>query len=273
MMRRGVAAGLVVLGVAMAAGPARGQGLVWSLPPDGTWVRYAGDYVQTDTRADVVPGTPNTEMLTWQRQLTISSVGGMQADYDGKTVPARWLEFKVVTGPVQNGMIVPGPGGQRIYKVLVPESAVIGDVRDEAGIPVSYLPVIKGYRKLGEGEAQEITSGVLQVYPLLTLLEHYEDLKKVAEGQDPGIPLGAVQATEYEGEKVFETRRMRSTNRAKLWRSPDVPFGLAKWTVTLQREVKEPSQPRSEFKETSTITETMAAQATGADAQSELPVP
>ena len=274
MMRRIFVCAAALAGASLSFGPpaVHAQGLLWSLPPDGSWVRYEGEYTQVNERPDQVAGA---ETLTWRRRLEIKSVGQETVDQDGQTIPARWIEFKSVTGNVKNGMIVPGPGGERIYKVLVPESAVTGKIADEANIPVAYLPIVRGWQKLGEGEPTPIESGVLQVYPVLTLIGPYRDLEAVSEqAEDPMTNLQQpVTATTYQGELVMENRVTRTTNRGELWRTDEVPFGLARWRVELVREEKKSNEPRTEFEKTSTITVDMKAQATGSDAQSDLAVP
>lgn len=274
-MHRLIAFGVVFVLVCGGLGlgtAAHAQGLVWSLPPDGSWVRYEGEYVQKNERPDEVAGA---ESITWRRRLEIKSVGQEMVEHRGETVPGRWLEFHVVTGNVKNGMIVPGPGGERIYKVLVPEPAVTGQLADRDGIPVAYLPIAKGWQKVGDGEPTAIESGVLQVYPVLTLIGPYRNLEAASEqAEDPMVTLQQpVTAVKHQGELVTENHTTRTTNRGELWRSDEVPFGLARWRVELLREEKKSNEPRSEFKKKSTITVDMKALAMGADAQSALVVP
>ena len=52
-----------------------------------------------------------------------------------------------------------------------------------------------------------------------------------------------------------------------------VPFGLARWRVTVRRQAKDKAAPRSQFIDASTFDEEMRAESTGSDAQSELAVP
>ena len=137
---------------------ANAQGVVWKLPEDGTWVRYEGNYKQIETRAS--SGQADLE-IEWIQHLTIKSVGKQEAEFEGKTVPCRWLELKIQTGKKSEAGINPGPVGQTIYKVLVPEHRVVGKLKDEETIPVSYLSIVKGYRKEGAKEAETLTGSVL----------------------------------------------------------------------------------------------------------------
>ena len=103
------------------------QGLIWNLPEDGSLVHYEGTYRQVEAQPGSSEG--NLEM-EWIRHLTIKSVGKEDAEYRGQTVPCRWIEFKLQTGRVKDGLIATGTVGERIYKVLVPESAIIGQTRN-----------------------------------------------------------------------------------------------------------------------------------------------
>ena len=87
---------IALFGLNLGAAPrANAQGLIWKLPADGTWIRYEGTYQQIETRSNT-GGTDLT--IQWIQHLTIKSVGALEAEFEGKTVPCRWLEFKVQTG-------------------------------------------------------------------------------------------------------------------------------------------------------------------------------
>lgn len=247
------------------------QGLIWSLPDDGAWVRYEGTYKQVELRPGSVEG--NIEPEPWIRKLWIKSVGRETAEYHGQTVPCRWIEIKVVTGRPQEGAIDSGPAGTRIYKVLVPELEITGQLADARGIPVSFLPIVKGYRKFGESEVEAISADVLQVYPLISLVMHYKTLEPEGTAEDPRIPLGPLSATRQRGAWQMESPVSRTKNEATLWRSVDVPFGLAKWSVKLSREAKDSLDPRSAFQPVTEVTVEMSAHETGNNALSELAVP
>ena len=91
------------------------QGLIWELPPDGSWVRFEGTYEKE------MPGPDTNDLntkLQWTRHLIISSVGSEMADFEGEQTACRWLEFKCITGKATESGIAPGVSGPRIYKVL-----------------------------------------------------------------------------------------------------------------------------------------------------------
>ncbi|MCH8315241.1 MAG: hypothetical protein IIA64_04640 [Planctomycetes bacterium] len=109
---------------------------------------------------------------------------------------------------------------------------------------------------------------MLQVYPVLSLLQHYRQWDGDAgQPADPGIELGPVEATNRAASLIVESRQFRSTNSAEIWLSKDVPFGLAKWKVTVLREEKDRVEPRSAFQPVSELIEEMEAHETGKDAQ------
>ncbi len=252
---------------AVMAGEAHAQGLIWNLPPDGSWVRYEGTYSQLVRRPNSTEGDLTLE---WTRHLTIMSVGTSDETIGDEVVPCRWLEFKVVTAQPA-ALLDPGAGGSRLYKILVPERAILGRVNDDANILVSYLPVVRGYRKIDDAEPQQIESGVFQIYPLVSYLHHYRDLKAESDTPEPtDIPMGVVPAVVFRGEMTLESAETRSTNQAEMWRSDEVPFGLAKWTVRDLREEKHATQSRDLFRETMEVTIEMSAHESGVDAVTEL---
>jgi hypothetical protein len=265
---------VAIVACSLAADAASAQGLVWNLPPDGTWVRYEGVYRQVLRRPESAEGDLT---LQWQRNLDIRSVGQEVAahdiDHDGReaTEPCRWLEFKLVTGKVVEGIIDAGPGATVLYKVLVPESEINGAIADDEGIFRAYLPVVKGFRKLGDEPAQPLEAGVLQIYPNLSLLRHYRDL--VTDGTEQTVDVknvGTVTVKVIRGHLEMETGTTRSVNDGEVSRSPDMPFGLVRWTAKTVAEQKNLTDPRSAFAEVVELSEELTAVDTGANAESEL---
>ncbi len=148
-------AGLVILGSLRSA---TAQGVILTLPKqDGAWVRFEGTVKQVEFRPDAAEGDITME---WIQQLTVKSVGTETAAFRGKQVPCRWIEIKVVTGKPSESGIEAGPVGERIYKVLVPEERVVGQLADGGKIPFSFLDVIKGFRKTG-GQVSPLPAGSL----------------------------------------------------------------------------------------------------------------
>ena len=84
--------------------------------------------------------------------------------------------------------------------------------------------------------------------------------------------MGVVPAVPYRAAMTVESPETRSTNQAVLWRSDDVPFGLAKWTVRDLREEKHATQSRDLFHETMEVSLEMSAHESGLDAVTELDV-
>jgi hypothetical protein len=194
-------------------------------------------------------------------------------DHNGQTTNemCRWLEFKVVTGNVVEGIIDAGPGGTAIYKVLVPESEIRGQLQDDENIILSYLPVVKGHRKLGDEPPQPLESQVLHVHPTLSLLRYFRNLESDGVEQTLEVPtVGSVAGTAFKGKMQMETRINRSTSEGELLRSDSLPFGVVKWTARTTIEEKNPTEPRSAFRETIQLTEEMNAVEVGTGAESEL---
>ena len=260
--------------VLLNASTAEAQGLIWKLPEDGAWIRYEGTYRQVERRPESTEGDLT---LQWQRNVEIKSVGREMAthDVDHSGMPreemCRWLEFKVVTGNVVEGIIDAGPGGTAVYKVLVPESEIRGQLHDEENIILSYLPVVKGYRKLGDEPPQPLESQVLHVHPTLSLLRYFRNLQSDGVEQTVEVPsVGSAAATAFKGSMQMETRVNRSTSEGELLRSDQLPFGVVKWTAKTVIEAKNPTEPRSAFKETIQLSEELNAVEVGTGAESEL---
>ncbi len=257
------------------ARPASAQGLIWNAPDEGTEVQFEGDYLQEDERPQDVE---KRIKLEWRKRLWIKALKKTNAEYQGQTVPCQWFELKVVTASEVggDGALVPGPGGQYIYKVLVPlDRAMLGPpaqgkVVDKAGIPVAYLPIVKGYRRIDEQAAEPITSGVLDTYPMLTLMAHYRTLDVVTEEEDPQV-MGITSATHYHGEVIMESPTSRSTNKAEIWANNSIPFGLARWKVDIVRETKDAQAARDQFLPASTIRVDMKLVKQSTNAMSDLP--
>ena len=251
------------------AGSAQAQGLIWSLPEDGKWVRYEGTYTQTVKRPESTQGDLT---LTWRRYLTIKSVGREEREYQGKSQACRWIEIKTETGKTTEGVLDAGPGGIRMYKLLVPESAIQGQISQTVGegreIFNAFIPAVEGYRRIGDEPAQKLTAGVFQLYPLVSLLRHYRQLD-AGEPSNVTVPAGSFQSTNYSGQMVMETPGYRSTNSCVMNRSDEFPFGVVKWTATTKDETKGTAEERSAFTESVTLTEEMQAVSIGEGAESE----
>ncbi len=253
---------------------AQAQGLIRNLPDDGTWVRYEGTYRETVFRPE---STEGDLQLEWLRHIEIKSVGREEAthdlDNDGNEVTemCRWLEFKIQTGNGSEGVIDTGPGALRIYKVLVPESAVRTNLVDPEGIFLAYLPVVKGYRKLGDEPQQLLKSRVLQIYPGISLLRHFRNLDSDGTEQNIDVPThGSVTAATFAGDLTSETAERRTTNAGEIVASDEMPFGIVRWTAKATREQKNPTEPRTAFREYMELTEELTALEVGTDAETEL---
>ena len=261
MMRRLI---LICLTICSSAVPATAQGLLWNLPADGTLIRYTGEYSQTD----VQNGTGNNDVVsTWSRELTIKSVGQVEETFHGKPTACRWIEFKLVDGQ-KNPDLIPGPAGTRIYKVLIPEESITGKLFNENNIHNAMLPIVRGYRQLGARDVEELKSGVLQVYPTLTVLMHYQSM--TSEGMSDPESAAAVSAEKFTAQETIGNRTTKIENTATLWRNDDVPFGLVKWTVKQIRFQKAELESVDEFIKTSEVNVTMTAQSPTDGAQSDL---
>lgn len=260
---------VALLALLILAQPCLGQGLLFSLPPDGSWIQYEGEVKQIDQRPDPETGQLKTAAeLKWIRHVRIQSVGQETAEFRGTQQPCRWIEISVRTGVQSEEGLDPGIVGTRVYKVLVPESVIDGKGRDPKGVPVDMLPIIKGFKKFGRtGEVRPIRAPAIRIYPQLSLLGQYADPKVELVSGNPGAPLKAVNGKQYSGSMTMERRTSRLKNTAKYWISEEVPFGLVSWEVNLTREAKNITDPRSAFSQVSLVEVKMAAAQEGNDAE------
>ncbi len=270
-MSRATALVLSVCGLFLTASVSRAEGVIWDLPPDGSWIRLEGSYAQTEIRPDSATG--KLEIAPWIERLWIKSVGEEDAEYQGETVPCRWLEIKVERGREREGKIDTGLTGLEIYKVLVPTTKVLFESVDADGVPVSHLPIVKGYRKLGKAEPKALTEPALQLYPLAVMAGYYRDEQVEETGVDPEVGLGAVKADKLHAAITIERRSSRTVQDSFIWRSKDVPFGIARYSAKITREIKDDRQSRDDFKPSSEVVIDLKAQESGNDAKSELAVP
>lgn len=252
----------------LGASTAHAQGVILRLPADGAWVRYEGSYQQAEIRPETATG--KVEIPAWLEHVTLKSVGSEDAEFRGETVKCRWLEVKVERGRESEGKIDTGLTGLEIYKFLVPESAVVADATDAAGVPVSFLPIIKGFRKIGAGEPKPLTEAAVRLYPLAVLLAYVREFNVEEKGVDPGVGLGAVQADKLVGVLNQERPSSRTQVEAAVWASPDVPFGIAAWSAKITRSVKDDRDARENFRPIAEVIVELKARESGMDAKSEI---
>ena len=191
---------------------ANAQGLIFHLPEDGKAVEYEGTLTQATGPDDQAP-------LTWTCELSIKSVGREEAEFEGKVQPCRWIEIKTLTGTSGAAGINPGPVGARIYKVLVPESKIISESVDADAIPNHMLPIVRGFRRLGEEAVKEIKAPTLRVYPTISLLTNYDSPEVIATNDIPEVILQGQQITarRMKGKLVMERAESKSTNEGEFW--------------------------------------------------------
>lgn len=285
-----------------APGQVFAQGLVWSLPEDGTWVRYEGTYRNKEFKAGATDGPLEIE---FRSELTIKSVGRAELpntvtvsktvtvlengrekkviveEQQSQTFSARWLEFKSVVGRESAEGTQSGPFGTRIYKVLILESAIIGKPVDATGIPVRFIPIIEGYRKIGQGAVEKVKERVLAVHPSLSLVTFYPDLAASGEAAPLALATGNVSAQLFKGTSVTNSSDITNSNTAELWLASDVPFGMAKFVVTAKQSEKvvkasakvadgKAAAAVVEYVPVSEIVSEMVVVETGKDARSEI---
>jgi hypothetical protein len=246
--------------LAATARPAAAQGLLWHLPETENFsVMYYGKFTQQDISKGNTGVAPPP--IVWDREIIISSLSRAKGFYGGKEVDCRWIEISIRTG-VFDEDIDTGPAGKRVYKILVPESKIIGKTTDADKIFVSMIPIAldkdgktQGAKKIGTTSPKRMTAPVLHVYPILSLLTHYHDLKPTGSDNPINVdkPKQQISPDAYKKYTAFrsvESPSSRSENTASLYFSDLVPTKIAKWEVSVVHKSKNSSQGKDEFKPT-----------------------
>jgi hypothetical protein len=128
---------LLAIGV-LPLSPIRGDGLLYSLPADGTWCTYAVKSSFLSTK------TGEKEPMTIEGVLTLASVGKKTV----KGEKCRWLEIVIeLTLPK-------GKNLKSIFKGLIPEK-YLAKGENPSG------RWLKGWVQLGDGEPQALTPELL----------------------------------------------------------------------------------------------------------------
>jgi hypothetical protein len=265
---------IVVCVCSCGANEAAAQNLIVSLPEqDGAWIRLEGSHVERKARPKATGGEGDLE-VAWRSDLTIKSVGKEDAQFGGQSVPCRWVEFKLDFKPTKatatEGATPPVPLGNRVYKVLIPESSVTGRNVDEGGLPVTFLPIIKGFRKIGDRPAEQVRETALIVYPMISLLTHYPNLAAESAPAPVDVTLGSFESQVWKGSRTLANSTVRSVNEGTIWTTANVPFGVVKVAVRVQRFEKDATAGDDTFKLSSEITSELAAVESGTDATSDL---
>ena len=159
--------------------------------------------------------------------------------------------------------------------MLVAEPAVTGKAADAQGLPVAFLPIVEGYVKEGEASPRKLEAGLFQPYPTLTLLMNYKpnEIQASGEAELVAVPAGQFKAAPYAAQATQESPRGRTVNKATLFVSPDMPFGLVRWTATVARAAKDTNEPRAAYAPASQIESTMEAREIRQGARAIMTVP
>ena len=174
------------------------------------------------------PEAPEGDIsMEWIQHLTIKSVGREEAVYNGKKVPCRWVEIKILTGKPSESGVETGPVGERIYKILVPEVRR-GRGRRCREIPFLFLDIVKGYRKIAGNVTPIPLAGggeeAFQAYPLVGPLMHFDTIEPAGGDEQVQVPGGAIKAKKFKARRVIESPTVRTTCEAEFSAADRRPF-------------------------------------------------
>ena len=226
-MRKGHGAAMLLV-LALAARPARGDGLVYKLPKDGAWATYRMESTSS-VQGNVRERVTNT--------IRIASVG--KSTEEG--LPCRWIE---ISGQATKESKDHGPKGKTrtrvsdewLHKLLIPEKRL---ARGEPA--VDYL--VRGWVRRGAREPQRTDRGDPRLMGLdLVLHGGLSDAKALAKAE-VASKRGKMMCEGVAG--TLETEhpvvgKLSVTVEARL--HADSPFGLVRgryaFEMPLQRKVE-----------------------------------
>ena len=126
--------------------------------------------------------------------------------------------------------------------------------------------------EVGDREVEPVSEHALAVYPHIAVLTYYPDLTPKNEGPTTlSVGDATFTATANQGSRILQDRRSRSKNSATLWLADAIPFGLAKFAVTIERDQKLPTASAEEFKRSAVIEVEMTAVEIGNNARTAFP--
>jgi hypothetical protein len=230
--------------LAVAAGAAQADGLLYQLPKDGTWASYQFDL---NAKMDGVE-------LQAQGSLRLASVG--QAT--DKDKPCRWIEagFQVE----MKGAGVPEPARKEnlVVKVLIPEKHL-----REGASPLDH--VVRGWIARNDRQPEKLTDPKdFETSPLpIMLAPPLKDAKKL-EAVVVESKLGKLSCEGLTGSAKFDNQRGQAVDLTLESRlHPKAPFGVvsSRWTMKITGDGK----PAGE------MTWNLRLSDLGEDAKSELP--
>jgi hypothetical protein len=223
---------MMLVGLALLLPSAsRADGLIYQLPPDGSWVRFAGcgryygyERIRPANAAgkDDASLMPDEEYQGGVGTFVLQSVG--TADNDGEK--CRWIEFK--TEPPKEFK-----GGEEVWKMLIPERRL-----KEGSDPFDHIQ--KMYIKAGfvkDGLERVDTDKKLMTYELQRIRKWFPSVP--AESKRQKNYFIRINGRDVRGESVrfdsyFEGKLHRGTagfysNRCRHHTvlDPNAPFGVA----------------------------------------------
>lgn len=250
---------LVAVACGVIGGSACADGLVFQLPPDGTWARYA---VKMDGEFGYGNGPKQKVAVTGT--FTLSSVGEVTRTEQ----KCRWIELKSESKTA-------GPYPKLVLKMLIPE-----DCLQRGKDPLSHAVltffdpkpadkgIIESFIEKGFNRIQYEIDRFRDVFP-----KPLDDPKSM-KGETVETPAGKFEdcevltgTSDYDGPLVGEARSVfKATYRIVV--HPKAPFGVVSMQLELEgREIndKGPVAVAIKAKKTLTLAET------GKDAVSDLP--
>jgi hypothetical protein len=183
--------------LALPPAPAFADGLIQSLPPDGSWVEFEALGEGRDA-AGVVK-------TSFTARLTLRSVGRETVD----DRPCRWIEIE--TGARKGDQ-------SEIIKLLIPERAFVAGENPRAH-------VLKAKKKdaNGERELDLKAAGAREIETLDELFHAPLSRFKKPEPVELKTPAGTFECTLAERWETSDTGEFRT----RTWRSDAIPFGVA----------------------------------------------
>ena len=239
--------GLALVAVVLVASSARGDGLVYQLPPDGSWVRFRA------TMSHDAPGGQG-EPAKMNATFTMRSVGSETVEGE----KCRWIEMELApANPPDAQQGAPGGPPHVVCKLLLQEKNL-----QEGKDPLARI--VKGWLKQGDQEPQELTDPHSErAGPVPAFLSAPLDNVKKLDKKTLDTKLGKLECPGLAGQRDYAQGDANTTVKFETRLHDKAPFGVVSSTLHYQT-------PRARGPEAGTLT--LDLDDTGKDAKSALPM-
>ena len=210
--------GFALVAVLLVGSSARGDGLLYQLPPDGSWVRFRAAMTHDAGGAAGEPGKMNAT-------FTMRSVGSETVEGE----KCRWIEMELVpTNPPDAQQGAPGGPPHVVCKLLLPEKNL-----QKGKDPLDHI--VKGWLKFGDQEPQEMKDAHSeQAGPVPAFLSGPLDDVKQLDKKTIDTKLGKLECAGLTARKDYAQGDAKTNVKFETRLHDKAPFGVVSSTLHYQ---------------------------------------